>query len=252
MSENKEQHTEETAGEMGFFDHLDELRKRIVYALLGLIVGSIICGVFINQLMEIVLLGPAQAVKLDLQNLKPFGIPFLYFKVVLFSGIIVSFPFILYQIWRFLAPGLYENEKKWARKITFYTSLCFLTGVAFAYFVMIPSMLGFAATFGTEKIQNIIDVNEYFSFITMIMLAAGILFEMPMVAFILARFGLVSPKTMRKYWRHAIISILILAAVLTPTPDPISQLIFAGPLFILYELSIIIAKLAYKEREITE
>jgi len=119
--------------------------------------------------------------------------------------------------------------------------------VAFSYFVMIPSMLAFAASFGTDQIKNIIDINEYFSFITMILLASGIVFEMPMVSYVLSRVGILTPKFLRKYRRHSIVLILIIAAVITPTPDPISQLIFAAPLFVLYELSIFISYTASKK-----
>jgi sec-independent protein translocase protein TatC len=250
MSEEKQEtkeKEEEPQGEMSFLGHLEELRKRIIYAVIGLLVACIISAVFIQQLMDYVLLGPASAAKLDLQNLRPFGQPFLYFKIIMVAGIVLAFPFILYQLWKFIAPGLYMREKKWARTITFYTSLCFLTGVAFSYFVMLPLMLKFAASFGTEKIKNIIDINEYFSFITIMLLATGLLFEMPMVTYVLSRFGIITPKFMRKYRRHAIIVILILAAVITPTPDPISQLIFASPLFLLYEISIWISNLAAKK-----
>ena len=238
--------------EMGFFAHLEELRKRIMLALGGVILACIVTAYFIDPLMNIILLGPAKSVNLNLQNLKPFGIPFLYIKVILISGVILSFPIILYQIWKFIEPGLYENEKKWARGITFFTSLCFFTGVAFAYYVMIPSMLGFSASFNSPSIKNDIDVNEYFGFITMMMLGAGLIFEMPMVSFILSRFNIITSKMLRKYWRHAIVAILILAAVLTPSPDPINQMIFATPLFILYEISIWIAKLAQRKVENTE
>lgn len=244
--------SEEEDGEMSFWDHLEELRSRVVWSVVGLIVGSAIAGIFINDIMDLVLLRPAAAVKLDLQNLKPFGQPFLYFKVILVVGIIIAFPFILYQLWKFVAPGLYTKEKKWVGAITVFTSLCFLSGVAFSYFVMIPSMLSFAASFGSDKIKNIIDVNEYFGFVTMILLAAGVLFEMPMVSFILARFGIVTAKMLRKYRKHSIVGILILAAVMTPTPDPISQLIFASPLFVLYEISIIVAVFAAKLRAKSE
>lgn len=244
----KNESAEETAdGEMSFFDHLGEMRKRIIWAVLGILAGSIVAGIFITDLMEYILIGPAKSVNMQLQNLRPFGQPFLYFKVVIISGIILAFPFILYQIWRFIAPGLYDNERKWARKITFFTSFCFFSGVVFSYFIMIPSMLKFAVSFQTEGIANIIDVNEYFGFITMILLAAGILFEMPMASYILAKVGILTAKTMRKYRRHSIIVILILAAIMTPTPDPVSQFIFAAPLFVLYEISIIIAKLAQKK-----
>lgn len=233
--------------EMSFLDHLGEMRNRIIWSVVAVIVCAAIAGVFIQELMDYVLLNPASAVGLSLQNLRPFGQPFLFFKVAIVSGIILAFPFILYQLWKFVSPGLFPNEQGWVKSITFFTSLCFLSGIFFAYFVMIPSMLKFAASFGTDKIQNIIDINEYFSFITMILLAAGLLFELPMATFVLSRVGMLTPKGMRKYRRHAIIAILILAAILTPTPDPISQLIFAIPLFFLYEFSIIISKIAEKK-----
>lgn len=238
--------------ELGFWDHVEELRKRIIYAVLGIVVGCIIAGIFIDDIMNLILLQPATNAKLDLQNLKPFGQPFLYFKVILVVGIIISSPFILYQLWAFIKPALYEHEKKWVSTITFFTTLCFFAGVIFSYFVMIPSMLSFAASFGSEKIKNIIDINEYFSFLTMILLASGVLFEMPMITFVLARFGIVTPKMLRKYRRHSIVLILIIAAVVTPTPDPISQLIFAAPLFLLYEVSILIAVFGVKKRAIAE
>jgi sec-independent protein translocase protein TatC len=238
--------------DMGFLGHLGELRKRLLWAFLGIVVGALFAGFYITEIMEFVLLGPAAKVDLNLQNLRPFGQPFLYFKVVFVVGFILAFPFVLFQLWKFIKPGLYVTEKKWVRSITFFTSLCFLSGVAFAYYVMIPSMLNFAANFGTDQIQNIIDINLYFSFITMMLLAAGMLFEMPMISYILARIGMLTPTFMRKYRRHAIIVILILAAIITPTPDPVTQMIFAAPLFVLYELSIIIAKMGLKQHESTE
>jgi sec-independent protein translocase protein TatC len=114
---------------------------------------------------------------------------------------------------------------------------------------MIPTMLGFAATFGTEKIDNIIDVNSYLSFITIMLLAAGLLFELPMVTFVLAKVGIITANFMRKYRRHSIVVIMVLAAMITPTTDPISMMIFAAPLFILYEISIFIAKFSEKKKK---
>lgn len=253
MAEEEKKKTEgrkvEDSGEMSFLGHLEELRKRIIYSLISVVVFSIVAGVFIDYIMEYVLLYPATNVGLKLQNLRTFGQPFLYFKVIFVTGFILAFPFFLFQLWKFISPGLYENERKWVRSITFFTSLCFFIGIAFAYFIMLPSMLNFAVGFGSEEIKNMIDINEYFSFITLIILAAGLLFELPMITWVLARIGIMTPDYMRKYRRHSIIVILILAAILTPTPDPISQMIFAAPLFILYELSIFIAKAAYKKHQ---
>ncbi|MCX6154993.1 MAG: twin-arginine translocase subunit TatC [Candidatus Kapabacteria bacterium] len=251
MAKEKKKLTEnnESQDEMGFLDHLEELRKRIIYAVLALVICCIFTGIFINKIMDLILLGPAARVGLLLQNLRPFGQPFLYFKIILLSGLILSIPLMLYQLWKFIAPGLYSKERSWVRVITFFTSLCFFTGIAFSYFVMIPSMLAFAASFGTDKIKNQIDVNEYLSFITMILLASGILFEMPMVSYVLSRVGILKPNFLSKYRRHSIVVILIIAAVATPTPDPISQLIFAAPLFVLYEISIVISRIASKKKK---
>ncbi len=252
MEENKEdiqedsQKADEPQEDMGFLGHLQELRKRVIWAMVGIIIGCFISGVFINQLLEWILLRPATSVHMNLQNLRPFGQAFLYFKVIFVVGIILAIPFILYQLWKFIAPGLYLRERKWVGRITFFTSLCFFIGVAFAYFVMIPTMLKFAANFGSSDIKNIIDINEYFSFISLMMLASGLIFEMPMISYVLSRVGILSPKFLRKYRRHSIVVILIIAAVLTPTPDPINQIIFAMPLFVLYEISIFISKLAEK------
>ena len=247
MAKQSTDSVESEDNEMSFFDHLSDLRNRIVYSIIGIAVGCIISGLMINQIMELVLLRPAVNAGLELQNLRPFGQPFLYFKVILIVGIIFSIPWTLYQIWKFVAPGLYGHERNWAGRITFFTTFCFLAGVAFAYFGMIPGMMKFTVSFGTSKIKNIIDVTEYFGFITTTILGAGLVFELPMVAYVLSRVGILTPEFMRKYRRHAYVIILIIAAVLTPSPDPINQLIFAIPMVILYEISIIVSKIAGKK-----
>ncbi|MFM7773652.1 MAG: twin-arginine translocase subunit TatC [Candidatus Kapaibacterium sp.] len=233
--------------EMSFFDHLGDLRVRIFRALLGLVVGCLISGMFVSTIMDSVLLAPATAVGMKLQNLRPFGQAFLYFKVVLITGLIIASPWVLWNLWQFVAPGLYENERNWARRITVYTTFCFLAGVAFAYYVMLPGMMSFSVSFGSRNIENNYDVNEYFGFVTTTLLAAGLIFELPMITYVLARFGLVSAALMRKYRRHAFVVILIVAAILTPSPDPVNQLTFAAPLYVLYEISIIVARVARKK-----
>ena len=235
--------------EMSFFDHLEELRLRIGIAVFGIVIGCIIAGAFVDQLMNWVLLKPAASVNMELQNLRPFGQAFLYFKVVIMAGLIISMPYTLYQLWKFIAPGLYEKERRWAGKITIYTSFCFLAGVAFAYWIMIPVMLSFTASFGSSLIKNSIDVTEYFSFITTTLLSAGLIFELPMIAYILSKIGIISPEMLRKYRRHSIVVILVLAAALTPSTDPVSQLVFAAPLWVLYEISILVTVFARKKEE---
>ncbi len=233
----------EPTDEMSFMDHIAELRKRLFYIVLGLLVTMAISGVFIEYFVNWVLLNPAVEYQLKLQNLRPFGQPILYFKLIFIAGLILGIPWIFYQLWKFIAPGLYQNERKWVITIILSSTFAFVCGVVFAYFVMLPSMISFAANFGSKAIENIIDVNEYISFFTTIVLASGLIFELPILTFVLTKFGIVSSKFLRKYWRHSIIVILILAAIITPTPDPINQLVFAFPLIILYEVSIIVAKI---------
>jgi sec-independent protein translocase protein TatC len=246
VEQNKEENDDSS---MSFFEHIEELRKRIIYALIGVIISCAGAGIFINDLMQNIFLKPALDANLSLQNLQPFGQPFLYFKVIATSGLIISMPFMLYQFWLFISPALYENEKKWIRAATLFTSLCFFIGVLFSYFILVPSMLGFAASFGSELIENKIDVNAYFGFISLILLASGIMFELPMLSYILSKMELITSKLLSKYRKHSIIVILIIAAVLTPTPDPISQLIFAAPICVLYEISVFISFVVNKKKK---
>jgi sec-independent protein translocase protein TatC len=141
------------------------------------------------------------------------------------------------------------RERVYIRWIVFFTSFCFMAGVAFAYFVMLPSALTFFAGLGSGEIENNIAINEYMSFIVTVMLGAGIVFELPMVSWFLSRLGLLTPAFMRHYRRHAIVGILILAALLTPGTDPVSQLLLAVPLVILYEISIGISGIAMRGRK---
>jgi sec-independent protein translocase protein TatC len=233
--------------EMSFFDHLEELRWRIIKAAIGIVVGTGICWYFIDWIMDTVLLGPivrlnativAPQQPIHLQNLKPFGQLFLYMQVAIIGGIILSVPNILYQLWAFIAPGLMPRERRYIRWIVFFSSFCFLSGIAFSYFVMLPAALTFFAGFGTPTIENNIAIGEYMSFVISVMLAAGVVFELPMVSWFLSLLGILTPAFMRHYRRHAIVVIFVLAAILTPGTDPVSQVLLAIPLLILYEISI--------------
>ncbi len=251
----------DTAGpeekEMTFLDHLEELRWRIVKALVGVVIGTILCWVFIDWIMDSVLLMPVKNVNalrapgqqpINLQNLKPFGQLFLYMQVAIIGGIIISIPNILYQLWAFIAPGLLPKERRYIKAIVIFSSFCFLAGIAFAYFVMLPSALRFFAGFGSPQIANNIAINEYMSFIISVMLAAGVVFELPMVSWFLSQLGILTPAFMRHYRRHAIVAIFVAAALLTPGTDPVSQVLLAGPLLLLYELSIGISALAWRAK----
>ena len=238
-------------GEMGFLDHLEELRWRIIKSVIGVVVGAIICGIFIDWLMNNFLLAPALKTNppLTLINLRPYGQLVLYMEVVLVGGIILSIPNIFYQFWKFIEPGLLPGERSYISWIVFFSSFCFLGGVAFAYFVMMPAALGFFAAFGTTAITNNIAIDEYFSFVISVMITAGVVFELPMASYFLSKMGILTPKFMRRYRRHAIVIILILAGVLTPGPDITSQLLLGIPLMLLYEISIIISKFSQKKRD---
>jgi sec-independent protein translocase protein TatC len=249
---------EPEAHEMSFFEHLEELRWRLIKTIIGVVVGMIVCWVFIDWIMDQALLKPVIDVNaklppghapFHLQNLKPFGQLFLYMQVAIIGGVILSIPNLLYQIWAFIAPGLLPRERKYVKWIVFFSSFCFLAGVAFAYFVMIPAALSFFATFGTPAIENNIAISEYMNFIISVMLSAGVVFELPMVSWFLSRLGILTPKFMRKYRRHAIVVIFILAAALTPGTDPVSQVLLAVPLMGLYEISILVSAWAAHKRE---
>ena len=233
--------------EMSFLEHLEELRWRIIYSLIGIVVGTILAWIFIDFLIDYILLKPARDSGADLQNLKPFGQLFLYVQVAIMIGIILSIPNIFYQFWRFISPALRKTEKKYVSAIVIFSSICFLSGISFAYFVMLPLALKFAAQFGSEAIKNQFAIDEYMSIIISVMLAAGVVFELPMISFFLSKLGILKPSFMRKYRRHAIIVILILAAFLTPGADPVSQIILAVPLVVLYEISIFISKISQRK-----
>ncbi len=235
--------------EMTFLEHLEELRWRIIKSAAGIIIGGIIAGIFINYIMDDILLLPATRTipPLKLQNIKPFGQFSLYMEVIIFGGALLSFPNILFQFWKFIEPALKPNERKYISSIVFFSTFCFLSGVVFAYFVLLPTALSFFSTFGSSAIENIIAIDEYFSFIISTMLAAGLVFELPMVSFFLSKIGILKPEFMRKYRKHSIILILLIAALLTPSPDVTSQLLLAVPLFILYEISIVICKISQKK-----
>ena len=243
----EEPEEEVTGREMTFLEHLEELRWRIIYSLIGLAVGTIICWIFINFLVDQVLLLPAKHSGVQLQNLKPFGQLMLFFEVAIAGGIILSLPNLFYQFWKFISPALKKSERRHITTIVAFSTLCFIAGIVFAYFVMLPLTLKFAAQFGSEEIKNVFAIDEYMSIIISIMLGSGFVFEMPMISFFLTKLGILTPDFMKKYRRHAIVVVFIASAFLTPGTDPVSQLILAVPLVLLYEISILISKLAVKK-----
>lgn len=250
----------EALKEMSFLDHLEELRWRIFKGLGGVLLGAVICGIFDEFIIDQVLLGPTKAdffmyqlfgfdaKPLDLLNRTITGQFFAYWGSVLVVGVILGSPILIYQLWKFIEPGLYPHEKRGMRFASFFATGFFIVGILFGYCVITPMALQFFANFViSEQIVNQFDITKYFGMVTMWVFGVGLLFELPVVMYFLARTGLINAEIMAKGRKWAIIAILILAAVLTP-PDPVSQMLVAFPMMGLYELSIIIARRVEKRR----
>jgi sec-independent protein translocase protein TatC len=238
--------SESNGSEMTFLEHLEELRWRIIYSLIGLIAGAIICWIFINFLVDVILLKPARDSGIHLQNLRPFGQLMVYFQIAIIGGIILSLPNLFFQLWKFIAPALKSKERKYIVWIVMFSTLSFLIGIVFAYYALLPFTLKFIGHFGSPQIENNFAIDEYMSIIMSVMLGCGVVFELPLISYFLTRVGILKPEYMRKYRRYAIVGILIVAAFLTP-PDPASQVVLAVPLVLLYEISIFISKIAVKK-----
>jgi sec-independent protein translocase protein TatC len=234
---------------MPFLDHLEELRGRILKSLITVVVLAFVAFPFTDMALDILthpntrLANPARLV-----FLKPTGMLMLRMEVAIALAVIVGAPIILYQLWQFIAPGLLERERKYVFPVIFLTVLCFLTGASFCYFALIPVILPFLFSMGTETIQATININEYMSFVLRLILLSGLTFELPVIAFALARIGLITPAMLRRIRRYAIVGIFIFAAVVTP-PDPLSQIVLALPMLLLYEISIWVSALGHRKKK---
>jgi len=239
--------------EMPFLDHLEELRWRIIKSFSSLIlltIGSFPLTTWILTLLTYPNAHLAHPAKLV--YLKPTAMMMIRMELSISMGLIGSLPVILYQLWRFVAPGLLPKEKYYIFPVIFITIVCFSIGALFAYFVIIPVMLPFLFSMGTQFIEANINISDYMSFVLRLILISGLVFEMPVLAFFLARIGLVSHRTLIRFWRYALVIIFIFCAIVTPTPDPFNQIILAIPLMLLYGISIWVAALAHRKRKRSE
>jgi len=229
--------------EMPFLDHLEELRWRLLKSIISVFVMMVICFFFSDYILEL-LLYPGNNIDppVPLQVLKVQTVFIIKLEIALVAGIIFSLPVIFYQLWQFLAPGLLSNERKLIPLIVFASVLCFLVGGFFAYFIIIPYALQFFLSLAPVNIQNNIALDFYIGFLLRIIMVFGVVFELPMLSFILAKFGIITAAFMRKYRKYAIVGAFILGAILTP-PDPTTQIFLALPIVLLYELSIYIAQI---------
>ncbi|NIA29891.1 MAG: twin-arginine translocase subunit TatC [Actinobacteria bacterium] len=234
---------------MPFLDHLEELRWTILKSLIAVVIGAIGSYVFSKQIVEFLRRpGPDD---LRLIFLGPTEGFMIYIKVSIFAGLILALPYVFYQFWKFIVPGLLEKEKKIVPPIALFTTVCFLTGAAFAYFVIIPFGLKFLLSFQTDFLEATITIGKYLGFVVTLILIFGVVFELPVLAFFLTKIGILTPEFLKSKRRYGVVIIFIMAAVLTP-PDIFTQLMLAIPLIILYEISIWVSKLVKRKEAKTE
>ena len=233
---------------MPFLDHLEELRWRLVKSLGSILLGAAITFFFIDALIDL-LIRPTHnlSTPMDLQVLKVQGMFMIKWGIALIGGVVLAIPVLTFQLWKFIAPGLYLNEKKYAAPLIIFTYLSFLIGLIFAYTVMIPFSLEFFTSVGMTGIDNNFSINYYFNFITWLMIGSGFIFELPVLVFILSVIGLLTPAFMSHYRRHSAVVILVLSAFITP-PDPVSLVLMSIPLLGLYELSIGVSWLVNRKK----
>lgn len=233
----------EAAGKpMSLMDHLSELRVRLVRCSIAVGLGFLACWAVVDPIFN-ALVDPLLAVlpkgSHAIYTTLPEGF-FTRMYIAFVAGVFVASPVIFYQVWSFIAPGLYEEEKRYIIPVAVLSALFFMAGGAFCYFVVFPYAFSFFVSFATESIVAMPKVSDYLSFVLKLILAFGLIFEMPLFAFFLARMGLITAAMMRKARRYAILAIFVVAAILTP-PDVVSQLLMACPMLVLYELSILVA-----------
>lgn len=246
-NENKEiaNQAEEPKASMPFLEHLEELRWRLLKSMFAVIVMAMAAFYFAEQIVEFVRL-PLGDVKL--YNIAVTGTFYAYLKVSLITGVLGALPIIFYQMWMFIAPGLYNREKKFILPMVVVSTILFIIGAGFCYLLVLPMSFQFLIGFSGEAVVNTITIGSYISFVGLMMLAFGFGFQMPIIAYFLAKIGLLKPSFLVKGRRYSIVIILIVGAILTP-PDVFTQVLMAIPLYILYEISIIVVKLTAKQKK---
>jgi len=252
--------------EMTFLEHLEELRWHLIRAIAAVLVFAILAFIFHKIIFDEIIIAPknpdfftnkkfcefGQIVNIrklcinsepfQLINIKMAGQFSTHIIVSLFAGIVIAFPYIMLEFWRFVQPALYSNEKKHTKGAVFSTSLLFLLGVLFGYFLIVPLSVHFLGSYYvSNQVMNQINLKSYISTVTSVCFASGIIFELPVLVYFLSKIGLVTPGFLRKYRKHSIIIILTLSAIITP-PDIFSQVLVCLPLIILYEIGIFISK----------
>lgn len=236
---------------MSLLDHLQELRKRLVYSVISIAIGFFVAYGFRVRISGLMIAPIAKALSahhLDtkLVYLNPVDGFNFYIKIGIFGGIMLAAPFILYQVWLFIAPGLYQNERRYVVPFMSATIGLFLAGVFFGYLFVFPGALGFLIGFN-EQFKPMVTIGEYTELFLTVMLGLGIIFELPILVFFLSLFGIISSKWLWKNIRYAVMIIFIVAGIITPTPDPLTMCVFAAPMLLLYLISIGVAHMVHPD-----
>ncbi|MBD2091599.1 twin-arginine translocase subunit TatC [Microcoleus sp. FACHB-1515] len=217
--------------EMSLFDHLEELRQRIFYAIVAIVVCIIGCFSVVNKIVGLLEV-PAQGVKF--LQLAPGEYFFVSIKVAGYSGLLLASPFVLYQIIQFVLPGLTRRERRFVAPIVFGSSILFVAGIAFAYVALIPAALNFFINYGGDVVEQLWSIDRYFEFVLLLMFSTGLAFQIPVIQMLLGLIGIVRSKQMLAGWKYVLLGAVVLGAVLTPSTDPITQSLLAGAVLFLY------------------
>jgi sec-independent protein translocase protein TatC len=260
--------------EMSFLDHLEELRWHVVRSVAAIFIMMILAFIFTKEIFEYIVFAPGRPDFITFQWLCRLGeatgvaglcieeIPMkiqsrflmgqftMQLTASFVIGLIVAFPYVVWELWRFIKPGLYSREQKNSKGAVFSISFLFLLGISFGYYILSPMTIAFLANYSiSDMISNEFDITSYVSTVTALVFGSGLLFQLPVVVFFLTKVGIVTPQFMRQYRKHAVIAILIIGAIITPSPDPLSQSLISIPLYILYEISIFISAIELKRKE---
>lgn len=241
----------DAGGKMSFLDHLDELRRRIIYAVIAIAVGFVAAFFFINEIFNFImqplqLMLPAGGTLVYTDPTEAF---LLYIKIALIAGLLLASPAVMLQVWLFVAPGLYTNEKKWAIPFVIMSSFFFVAGAAFSHYVVFPLTWAFFVSFTTDILTFMPRIEPAFSLYLRLLLAFGLVFQMPTVVLFLARMGVVSARFLIRNFKYAVLIMVVISAVVTPDGGGVSLVAMTGPMILLYGLSIALAWLFGKKRD---
>lgn len=245
------EHEELEGHDLSLLEHLNELRIRITWAAVGILVMTLLSMVFAEQILDVFLIPYANSVAeaAELQTLRPTEGLETFFKVALLMGAILSMPFTLYQVWLFIAPGLTKGERRVVYIFLPSALILFVLGLAFAWFILVPAAVSFLAGFMADVFKTDWTGQEYISFMIRMLFWLGASFQMPIIIYFIARVGIVTADMLRSQWRVAVVAIAVLAAVITPSIDPITMLLTMAPLNVLYAASILLARVGERQYE---